>query len=307
MKKSELILLFSGLALSSLLYSQPPLPPGGNRGDSLRNEGDLPGAIAEYRKMHSAKPGDRTITYNFACLFSLGKQVDSCYRYLDLWVKSAASLDALMDPDLINARKDKRWTDFENRLLASVSAGGGEKIKDTGFASALWRLQAYDQAYFTEVGIAAKKVGMKSSTVEAIWDLKALINEKNQADLEALLTGKGWPKASEVGQDAVMAAYLVVQHSTSGLQYKYLPDVKRSCEAGELPWERYALMYDRALHNDGKPQKYGTHTLYNEKTRLPELYPLQDPSKVDEWRRELGMEPLSAYLSKYGIKWEPPK
>jgi len=35
---------------------------------------------------------------------------------------------------------------------------------------------------------------------------------------------------------------------------KYLPTVKTICEENELPWERYATMYDRALWYDKKPQ-----------------------------------------------------
>ena len=33
-----------------------------------------------------------------------------------------------------------------------------------------------------------------------------------------------------------------------------------------------------------------------------ELYPLEDESKVDEWRREIGLEPLDDYLLRTGIR-----
>ena len=49
---------------------------------------------------------------------------------------------------------------------------------------------------------------------------------------------------------------------------------------------RYALMVDRSLQNDNKPQRFGTHTSYNEQTKTAELYPLEDESKVDAWRKE---------------------
>ena len=82
-----------------------------------------------------------------------------------------------------------------------------------------------------------------------------------------------------------MAAYLAVMHSNDGCRENYLPMIKAVCEAGSCPWVRYAQMYDRSLLNDNLPQRYGTHTRYNEQTRTEELYPLEDEAKVDEWRR----------------------
>lgn len=36
-----------------------------------------------------------------------------------------------------------------------------------------------------------------------------------------------------------------------------------------------------------------------------ELYPLEDETKVDEWRKELGLEPLAEYLARLNIKFQP--
>jgi len=55
--------------------------------------------------------------------------------------------------------------------------------------------------------------------------------------------------------------------------------------------------------NQDKPQRYGTHH-YMDPSRgnTNELYPLEDESKVDEWRREIGLEPLDDYLLRTGIR-----
>jgi hypothetical protein len=104
-----------------------------------------------------------------------------------------------------------------------------------------------------------------------------------------------------------MGAYLVVMHSEAGLQKKYLPVIKTVCEAGELPWVRYANMFDRSRFNDNVPQRYGTHTRYNEQTKTAELYPLEDEAKVDEWRQAIGLGPLAEYLKTQGIVYTPKK
>ena len=168
-------------------------------------------------------------------------------------------------------------------------------------------MAAWDQAFFREVGIAARKTGMKSSVVEAIWKLKFLVQQRNQRELEALVARKGWPRAGQVGKEAALGAYLVAMHSNDGAQKKYLPAIKAVCEAGELPWVRYANIYDRSLFNENLPQRYGTHTRYNEQTRSEELYPLEDASRVDEWRKEVGLPPLREALAPLGIVFEAGK
>jgi hypothetical protein len=51
---------------------------------------------------------------------------------------------------------------------------------------------------------------------------------------------------------------------------------------------------------EGKPQRYGSQIEEDERGN-PRLYQLLDESKVDEWRSEMGMEPLKDYLRKMKI------
>jgi hypothetical protein len=104
------------------------------------------------------------------------------------------------------------------------------------YARVLWRLRAIDQTFFMEVGIAARKTGFKSSVMETLWQVKFIIQKYSQKDLDELLSKKGWPRIKDVGREAAMGSYLVIQHSNSELQRKYLPDVKKVCEANEISW-----------------------------------------------------------------------
>ena len=297
------LLLFS----LQLANSQPPVPGPRSIADSLKDEGDIPGAITAYSKIYRDNPKDLKNLFNYACALSVNKKVDSCFKYLDIAVRMDTSLAALTEPELLTARKDKRWQSFEDNLIEMLNIKFNNPYKDIEYAKKLWKMRALDQAYFTQVGIAARKTGMKSSVVEALWDLKFMIQKMSQEELVELIADKGWPRIRDVGNEAAMAAYLVVMHSGDGLQKKYLPDIKQRCEENELSWERYALIYDRSLYNENKPQKYGTQTRYNEKANTEELYPLEDESKVDEWRKEIGLEPLSAYLERFNIKFQPKK
>jgi hypothetical protein len=289
--------------------SQPVAPNQRNKADSLMNEGNVPEAIVEYKKLYIHNPRDKRIVYNYACALSVDnsaiRQFDSCFKYLNIAVELDTSITALTDPTLIPAREDKKWYVFENKLISMLNTKFNSPFKDIEYAKALWRLGAYDQAYFNEIGIVFRKFGMRSSIASALWKLKFMIQEKSQKELEQLVAAKGWPENREVGSEAVMAAYLVAMHTNDGSQKKYLPMIWKSCEKKELPWQRYANIYDRCLFNENKPQKYGTHTRFNEQTKSEELYPLEDETKVDEWRKELGLEPLAEYLARLNIKFQP--
>jgi hypothetical protein len=287
--------------------AQPPPPPSGSPGELLRNDGDIPGAIAAFERVYSQNPRDRRNVYNLARALSINRQIDRCFQFLAIAVEMEPSLEPLTDPDLVTAREDRRWPAFEDTLVATLNARSNNAYKDVAYAKALWKLRALDQAFFVEVGIAGRKAGMKSSVVEALWTLKFMVQRRNQEDLVGWLDRKGWPRVAAVGPEAAMAAFLVVMHSRDGVQKKYLADIKRVCEAGELPWERYAAIYDRSLFNESQPQKYGTHTRYNEQTKTEELYPLADESKVDQWRKELGLPPLAEYLKQFNITYRPKK
>lgn len=306
MKIEATLLAVCLLSLPSVVPAQTP-PPSGSPGERLRSDGDIPGAIAEFEKAYAQNPRDQRTVYNLARALSINRQIDTCFRYLAIAVELEPSLDPLIDPDLVTAREDKQWGAFEDALVAKLNARSPNAYKDVEYAKALWKLRAWDQAFFVEVGIAGRKIGMKSSVVEALWTFKFIVQRRNQEELVRWLDRKGWPRIGAVGPEAAMAAFLVLMHSRDGLQKRYLADIKRVCEAGELPWERYAAIYDRSLFNENQPQKYGTHTRYNEQTKTEELYPLADESRVDQWRKELGLPPLAEYLKQFNITYRPKK
>jgi hypothetical protein len=81
---------------------------------------------------------------------------------------------------------------------------------------------------------------------------------------------------------------------------------EKRCRENEASCQQYALMFDRMRMNQDKPQRFGTHSYLDpSKGRTDELYPLEDETKVDEWRKEIGLEPLKDYLVRTGIKYMP--
>lgn len=308
MKKVKLLLTSSFLVMTCFAKAQAPtftivVSPA----DSLREAGDLNGAIEEFRKIYLSDSTNGGNIYNFACALALTNQKDSCFKYLYKSIEIDTTQFALTDPDFISIKDDKRWNEFEDKLIALLTIKFNEALDDIEYAKELWRMHAKDQAYYQEIEIAEKKTGMSSTVVKALWTLKHIYNEENQKRLEALIEQKGWPKSYGVGVTASQAAFLVIQHSDNEKQKKYLPMIEKLCGENQASWHDYALMYDRIQTNDNKPQKYGSQVIYNDKTKKHELLPLLDETKVDEWRKEIGMEPLADYLAYWEIKFEPKK
>jgi len=278
-----------------------------NTADSLRNEGNLKDAVAEYGRLYNQNPKDKTTLYNYACALSLFGQNDSCFKYLYIYLKRDTTTSVLTDPDFCPIRRDKRWNVLENKVINQLNVKYKNPYRNIEYAKKLWRMRALDQFGFNEIGIAIRKTGPNSSVVRSIWECKFIIGEQNQKELDELITKNGWPRIQAVGQEAANTAFIIIMHSNSVLINKYLTTIKQICIEKELPWERYASIYDRALWYEKKPQKYGTHTQYNETTNAEELYPLENEARVDENRKELGLEPLKDYLAKLNIKYEPKK
>jgi hypothetical protein len=297
MKKTKLILFLWIIASNGIAISQPALINKISLADSLREQGDLKGALIQFKKDYLKDPVNRRNIYNYACALSLDQQADSSFRYLTIAVKIDTSLNALTDPDFITLREDYRWKDFENKLISMANIKYHNPFTDIEYSKALWRMMASDQAYFYEIGVGVRKLGPDSPVVRALWKYKNSINKKNQQELEELIAKKGWPKNSDVGSAAAGAAFYVIQHADTEMQQKYLPLLKERCEEKEASWSNYAMMYDRMKVSRNLPQKYGTQpVLNNENSGAFGLAPLEDETKVNEWRKEIGLPPLQQYL-----------
>ena len=312
MRTVQKILIVCLLAVPLYAASQvppppPPPPPAPgqvhvNRADSLLSAGSVALAAEEYRTMYNQNKNDSRTIYNFACALSMAGQTDSSLYYLNRLVVLEPSVSILTDPDFLNARESEGWRDFEIDLIIALNEKNGNLIKDTAYASRLWRLLCLDQYGFYETGIAVRNLGPGSPVVTALRRMQSMQNKKNLEELEILLEIRGWPEISQVGNKASEAPFYVLQHSNAEAQEKYMRLFEAACRKGEGNWQQYALMFDRMRMNQNLPQRYGTHSILdNRATGENKLYPLEDETMVDVWRKEIGLEPLNDYMKRTGI------
>ncbi len=140
----------------------------------------------------------------------------------------------------------------------------------------------------------AKGVEHPDASVVARMDA---IDTANIARVKAIVRRYGWPGAALVGLDGSDAAFLIVQHADYAIQKQMLPLVKKAYQQGSLPGQDYALLLDRVLMREGKPQVYGTQARrFSEwKGHEPALMPIEDEANVDKRRASVGLFPLAQY------------
>ena len=153
----------------------------------------------------------------------------------------------------------------------------------------------------------SKKVQILSEVLESDQRIRrsndfikyAKEDHRNQELVISIIEKCGMPTLKEVDQRQMDAIWLGLQHSTEEIRKKYFPYVEKAVKNGDLSKQQYALMKDRMLMDEGKPQIYGSQ-IENGK-----LYKLENPETVNERRKEMGLEPIEDYLKYFNLQFNP--
>jgi len=179
-------------------------------------------------------------------------------------------------------------------LLSNARAqeAGNPPVKEPALRRELLRRVEQDQAIRNE--LISK--GIKQPDKAILARMQA-IDTANTERVRAIVRQYGWPGPELVGRDGAEAAFLLVQHANLTFQKEMLPLVEKAYRSGGLSGQSYALLLDRVLVGEGKPQVYGTQAKRFEewKGQEPVLEPIEDEANVDKRRAEVGLPPLSEY------------
>jgi peroxiredoxin len=121
------------------------------------------------------------------------------------------------------------------------------------------------------------------------WAMQIAIDTANMAFVEKYFVEKGYPGKSVVGEESSLAAWYVLQHNPDKIP-TYLPLIKKAAEDGEISMRSAAMMEDRYLMNEGKPQIYGTQGMTYDDARGSFIWPIENPETVNERRKEAGYD-----------------
>lgn len=223
--------------------------------------------------------------YNAACCFALGGKTDEAFTYLRQAVaagwRDVAHLSA--DSDLNSLHADARWQDVLDKCRAAEAAFA-KSLKEPALRAELLQRMQRDQAIRRELDF---------DNQEQLKEM-ARIDAENTAWMKGVIEKHGWPGNSMVGPDGALAAFLIVQHAPDqAFMAECLPRLEKAWKAGEAQANHVALMTDRVLMQQGKPQRYGSQ--FRMVDGKLEAYPIEDEEHVDDRRKEMGLEPLAAY------------
>jgi hypothetical protein len=132
------------------------------------------------------------------------------------------------------------------------------------------------------------------------WKLQTAIDAANMKRLAQIIDTYGWPGLRFAGA-ASQTAFLVLQHADPATQRKYLPLLRDAVRRSDAMGGHLAMLEDRLLVDEGKPQIYGSQLAANPLR----FEPIEDEALVDERRRSVGLEPLAEYAKHFGLTWTP--
>jgi hypothetical protein len=121
----------------------------------------------------------------------------------------------------------------------------------------------------------------------------------NERRLNAIFDQYGFPGYDLVGEKGSNNFWLMVQHCDKDVafQQKILDAMKNELKRHNADARNFAYLTDRIDVNTGKRQVYGTQVTYRTDSCQAIPKPLVDSLNVDKRRKEIGLEPIEAYLN----------
>lgn len=272
------------------------------KGDSLYKIKSYKDSAEMYSKAFEFKEGNITQYYNTACSWALSGNSEKAFEFLKLSVtKGQKNKEWMMrDKDLVSLRNLPQWEEF----LADVQLNIDEYEKDFDkpLQKKIEKIRAKDQVLRQLYKEAEKKFGKDSEYMDVFWEMMREQDSINELTVLKIIDQRGWVGKSLVGVKANSTLWLVIQHAPIETQEKYLPLLKESVKKGESSGRNLALLQDRILMRNGKPQIYGSQVKRDESGK-GYFHEIKDPEYVNQKRKEIGLGPIEAYAKRMGVSW----
>jgi len=293
-----LLVLASPITLAQSTYNTNV-----RKADSLYRVQNYQKSVSYYEKAFSEKAVDAKDLYNAACASALAGKYKLSFQLLNKAIDNGwSNLRHLEDDnDLASLHSRKEWTDILLKLKKLKEKREAEY--DKPLYNELVNILENDQQVRKKYIDATKELGSNSTKADSLMQVMAANDKMNVAKIIKILDNGGWPSRQRVGDEGILAAFVVIQHADLLTQERYFPAMKLASERGDLKPEALAILEDRIQLGKGKKQIYGSQIGQNRKTGVYYVLPLESPENVDQMRLEIGLPPMKIYVSRWGIKW----
>lgn len=277
------------------------------KADSLYDAAAYKESALTYDQALRMEDGISSIYYNAACSWALtGDTIHSIAYLFNATEKGWRNLSHIKrDKDLTNIRTLSNWPEVLDKVQANIDEY--EKDFDKPLKNQLEAIYVKDQTLRMLYRDAEDKFGRESEEMKYFWNLVNTQDSLNELEVVEILEKRGWVGKSVIGDKANMTLWLVIQHAPLETQEKYLPLLRESVKAGESKGSRLALLEDRILMRNEKPQIYGSQIKRDSLQGELYVYPVKDPEYVNQRRAAIGLGPIEEYVARWELEWNIPQ
>jgi hypothetical protein len=136
---------------------------------------------------------------------------------------------------------------------------------------------------------------------QSIYKKNHIINEKK---IRTILDNHGWPKKEHLGELGNLTICNVIQHADNAIRIKYLPLMRQAVMDKKLEARFLVRAEDRIATESGDLQIYGGQMKYYPETKSFNVWPVYDPTNIDNRRAEIGLGPINEHLkNRFNFEW----
>ena len=248
--------------------------------------------------------------YQAACAWAMIGQKDSAIKNLrqDAEVLNFYNYSKLIDEKAFEIlHNSKVWEEIKEKVKMNLEEENKKTGKYADIKNRLEEILELDQKYRISYVEIWKKYGDRSPEMKEVQ--KKMIDQDsiNLRYVSSIIDKYGWISYDTIGFKANQALFLVIQHSDSATQEKYLPVLKEAVKENKAFGQQQALLEDRVLIRRGKKQVYGSQIQCDSTGKNCWVLPIEDEGNVDKRRAEMGLPQLAEYLKTWNIVYKKPE
>jgi hypothetical protein len=246
--------------------------------------------------------------YQAACAWAMAGKLDSAIlnlkKELEVGFYDYDKLKNEKAFSMLHGRKD--WPEIKNTVKQNQLAENKKLGKYKDIKPRLEKILVLDQMYRANYMQTWQKFGDKSPEMMSLGQEMLKQDQANLKYVSEILDKYGWISYDTIGFKANQTLFLVIQHSDSTTQEKYLPLLKQAVKDNRAFGHDLALLEDRVLIKRGSKQIYGSQIQCDSTGKNCWILPIEDEINVDKRRAEVGLQPLAEYVKTWNIEYKKP-